>query len=368
MPSSPSDVRDGIVKPLPPEWFTKRDTSAEMRWEAMQGQGELVPTERFFVRNHTSTPLVDPLTYRLELFGRGLRGGPVRFTYDELTALPSRERTVAIECAGNGRSLFASQQGMACPARVGARGDRRHALARRAARRGARARRDPRRGGRPDAGRARRALRRRRHRPRARAAAAAGRQGARRRPARLRDERRDAAARPRLPDAARRAGLDRDRERQVGGRIEVSTTRLWSPWNTKWYPRSFSEQVVKSAFELPWDAALPPAAAACCRGARGRRAAPSGGSSHHRRRRELAARAPGRAEPLLRWVRFSLPWTPRRRGRTELLSRATAPTACASPTAAVQLRGLHVLGGRPAPGDGQRVSRPASITSVVPVT
>ena len=44
------------------------------------------------------------------------------------------------------------------------------------------------------------------------------------------------------------------------GRIEVSTTRLWSPWNTKWYPRSFSEQVVKSAFELPWDATLPPGA------------------------------------------------------------------------------------------------------------
>ena len=37
------------------------------------------------------------------------------------------------------------------------------------------------------------------------------------------------------------------------GSIEVSTSRMWSPWNTKWYPRSFSEQVVKSAFELPWD-------------------------------------------------------------------------------------------------------------------
>ena len=27
-----------------------------MRWEAMQGQGYFVPKERFFVRNHTSTP------------------------------------------------------------------------------------------------------------------------------------------------------------------------------------------------------------------------------------------------------------------------------------------------------------------------
>ncbi len=64
------------------------------------------------------------------------------------------------------------------------------------------------------------------------------------------------------------------------GRIEVSTARLWSPWNTKWYPRSFSEQVVKSAFELPWDgdaAARPQPRAR--RAARGRRRGPSSGST-----------------------------------------------------------------------------------------
>jgi DMSO/TMAO reductase YedYZ molybdopterin-dependent catalytic subunit len=109
---------DGIAKPLPPEWFIRRDTSAEMRWEAMQGQGYFVPTERCFVRNHTSTPLVDPLSYELEIHGRGLRGGvggSVFFSYDQLTSLPSVERTVAIECAGNGRSLSGSQQGMQVP-------------------------------------------------------------------------------------------------------------------------------------------------------------------------------------------------------------------------------------------------------------
>jgi len=73
-------TEDGIAKPLPPEWFIQKDTSAEMRWEAMQGQGYFVPTERFFVRNHTSTPRVDPLAYELEIHGRGLRGGPVRFS------------------------------------------------------------------------------------------------------------------------------------------------------------------------------------------------------------------------------------------------------------------------------------------------
>src|SRR3954465_11980807 len=164
---------EGIAKPLPPEWFIQKDTSAEMRWEAMQGQGYFVPTERFFVRNHTSTPRVDPLAYELEIHGRGLSGGPVCFTYDQLTSLPSVERTVAIECAGNGRSLFGSQQGMQVPGTAwglgaigvtrwrggppseGPRRDRRPALARRAALRGARARRAPRRRRRRDAGRAR---------------------------------------------------------------------------------------------------------------------------------------------------------------------------------------------------------------------
>src|ERR1700750_627503 len=62
-----------IVKPLPPEWFTILGTNAEMRWEAMQGQGYLTPWERFFVRNHTSTPRIDQRTWQLQVFGSGLR-------------------------------------------------------------------------------------------------------------------------------------------------------------------------------------------------------------------------------------------------------------------------------------------------------
>src|SRR5262245_23464027 len=48
-----------IVKPLPPELFTVFGTNAEMRWPAMRGQGHLVPVDRFFVRDHTSTPIID---------------------------------------------------------------------------------------------------------------------------------------------------------------------------------------------------------------------------------------------------------------------------------------------------------------------
>ncbi|KQX91603.1 sulfite oxidase [Streptomyces clavifer] len=101
----------GVVKPLPPELFTVRGTNAETRFEALRGTGLLTPADRFFVRNHTATPRIDAADWTLTVWGSGLAGGPVDFTYDALRALPSVTRTAFVECAGNGRSYFASQQG-----------------------------------------------------------------------------------------------------------------------------------------------------------------------------------------------------------------------------------------------------------------
>ncbi|MFB9237202.1 sulfite oxidase [Plantactinospora siamensis] len=105
-----------IVKPLPPELFEVYGSNAEMRWSAMAGQGYLVPTDRFFVRNHTSTPLLDADSWRLRLFGTGLRGSPtaddpIELSHRDLRRMPAETRTAAVECAGNGRSFFTSQQG-----------------------------------------------------------------------------------------------------------------------------------------------------------------------------------------------------------------------------------------------------------------
>ena len=97
-------------------------------------------------------------------------------------------------------------------------------------------------------------------------------------------------------------GLDRDRERQVGRAASRSPTdaAVVAVEHDQWYPRSFSEQVVKSAFELPWEATLPAGRA----GAAGPRVvgdrARQAGRREHRRRRDLAAGAPARAEPPLR--------------------------------------------------------------------
>ena len=106
-------VADGpIVKPLPPEWFIDHGTNAEMRWESLRDVGHRVPNARFFVRNHTATPAIDAATWRLRVSGTGLRGArAVEFSLRDLLRMPARHTTAAIECAGNGRSFFGSQQG-----------------------------------------------------------------------------------------------------------------------------------------------------------------------------------------------------------------------------------------------------------------
>lgn len=116
----------GIVKPLPAEWFVPRGTNAETRWDAFRdadGRAVVhrhVPVERFFVRNHTSTPLIDPGTWRLRLFGSGLRGAPtagrpVEFGLDDLRELPATRISALIECAGNARSYYPGQQNQPVP-------------------------------------------------------------------------------------------------------------------------------------------------------------------------------------------------------------------------------------------------------------
>ncbi|WP_106403632.1 sulfite oxidase [Actinocorallia populi] len=127
---SPARAAGPIVKPLPPEWFVSHGTNAELRWESVRTREFLTPAERFFVRNHTATPEIDPDAYRLRLWGDGLRGAPgpgqaVEFGYGDLRSLPAETVTAAIECTGNARGFFTTQQGQAVsgtPWRLGAIG------------------------------------------------------------------------------------------------------------------------------------------------------------------------------------------------------------------------------------------------------
>ncbi|MFC8226231.1 sulfite oxidase [Streptomyces sp. NPDC057287] len=109
-PARAAEGLPGVVKPLPAELFTLRGTNAETNFAALRGTGLLTPADRFFVRNHTATPLLDAAGWKLTVWGSGLTGEPVDFSYAALRALPSVTRTAFVECAGNGRSFFGSQQ------------------------------------------------------------------------------------------------------------------------------------------------------------------------------------------------------------------------------------------------------------------
>ncbi|MGW6932061.1 molybdopterin-dependent oxidoreductase [Lentzea sp. NPDC054927] len=116
-----------IVKPLPASDFIVHGTNAETRWEALRGTGSLTPVSKFFVRNHTSTPLLDASTWRLRIHGSGV-ARPLSLSLDVLKSLPSCTVEAVIECAGNGRSFFASQQGQSVsgtPWQLGAVGNAR---------------------------------------------------------------------------------------------------------------------------------------------------------------------------------------------------------------------------------------------------
>jgi DMSO/TMAO reductase YedYZ molybdopterin-dependent catalytic subunit len=303
-----------------------------MRWEAMRDQGYKVANERFFVRNHTATPRIDPATWSLRVFGSGVRRERA-FSYDELEHLDSRDITCAIECAGNGRRFFDVQQGTPAPGSqwgLGAIGVARwrgiplaELLDRAGIRRDAI---DAMPAGLDQT-----------------VVADGADQGHVRRPLPIAKALGDALVALEMngerlpPDHGFPARLVVPGWIGVAsikwlGSIEVADRPLASPWNTRWY-RGLGEQPVKSAFELPWDAEL-----------RGRRltlqgrswsghapigrvdVSTDGGASWRRAR----LHGPNRPQA---WVRWELPWHDPPRGRHELLARATDRAGTTQPDA-----------------------------------
>jgi DMSO/TMAO reductase YedYZ molybdopterin-dependent catalytic subunit len=334
-----------IVKPLPPELFEVYGANAETRWEALSGQGYLTPVDRFFVRNHTSTPDIDVNTWRLRLLGTGLRR-PAEFGYRELRALPSESVTAFIECAGNGRSLYTSQQGQqvsGTPWKLGAigvarwRGVRLSTLLARA-------------------GLTRRAVDVLPSGLDADYVTGGVNLGKVRRPLPVDKALDDVLVayemngQPLPPDHGFPARLVVPSWIGIAsikwlGSIEVSETPLVSPWNTQLYrlvgPAYPTEgtvvtrQVVKSAFELPRDAVL----------AAGRRHVLRGRSwSGNGRIRKVDVSVDGGntwhpAKPTsqaseLGWLQWEFPWRPKAPGAYTLRARATDVTGAQQPVVA----------------------------------
>lgn len=341
-----------IVKPLPPELFIVYGSNAEMRWEAMRGQGYHTPTDRFFVRDHTSTPLIDVRTWRLRLFGAGLHGAPtldraVEFSYEDLLALPSRSISAFIECTGNGRSFYTTQQGQTVtgsPWKLGAVGVarwrgvplstvlERAGLTRHAV--------DvmPR-GLDPDFVDAGQNL------------------GKVRRPLPVAKALDDVLlayemnGRPLPPDHGFPVRLVVPSWVGISsikwvGDIEVSDAPLFSPWNTQYYrlfgpgyppegSAPLTRQVIKSAFELPWDATLNAGRTTVLsgrswsgNGAVRRVEVSTDGGAHWRR---ALPHGPANASG---WLRWEFPWRPETTGSRTLLARATDRTGASQPDVA----------------------------------
>ena len=102
-PEPPAFVKD-------PSNFIVHGSNLEARLEDMDGL--LTPVDRFFVRNHSSTPLIDADAYRLSVGGPGAER-EVELTLADLRALPSHTVVAYLECAGNWRRFFESVLGRA---------------------------------------------------------------------------------------------------------------------------------------------------------------------------------------------------------------------------------------------------------------
>ena len=106
-------LRDRIGRPTgDPGWFDHHGTDVETVWD--DDVPSLTPTERFYVRNHTTAPEIDGDSWRLLISGDGVVTEQVH-SLAGLRAFTSHTYERAVECTGNGRSLFGDQQGTPRP-------------------------------------------------------------------------------------------------------------------------------------------------------------------------------------------------------------------------------------------------------------
>jgi DMSO/TMAO reductase YedYZ molybdopterin-dependent catalytic subunit len=321
-----------IVKPLPPELFYDYGSNAEMRWDAARDQGDVIDRARFFVRDHVSTPAIDPHTWRLRVFGTAVRR-ELELSYRDLERLPCTSRTAFIECAGNGRAFFGTQQGTPAAGtqwRLGGIGvahwrgvPLREVLERAGLKRGAvdvlPAGLDP------------------------TYVANGVDHGHVRRPLLIVTALEDALTalemngRPLPPDHGFPARLVVPGWVGIAnikwlGSIEVADTALTTPFNSTFYA-GLTTQPVKSAFELAWDAKLRANRKTVLHGRSWSGHAPirhvdvstDGGATWRRAR----LRGPNERHA---WARWELPWTPRA-GAHELRARATDWSGLTQPDA-----------------------------------
>jgi len=103
--------RDAIVKATPVELMEDTGSGLDFGTRPDRMPGFLTATDRFFIRSHAPTPRIDAAKWRLRIDGTAV-SRPVEIGYDQLChgfELVSVQRT--LECAGNRRVLFGEELG-----------------------------------------------------------------------------------------------------------------------------------------------------------------------------------------------------------------------------------------------------------------
>jgi DMSO/TMAO reductase YedYZ molybdopterin-dependent catalytic subunit len=80
-----------------------RPLNGEIPVSALTGS-MIVPNAHFYIRCHFDVPKLEAESYRLTV--SGLVERPLSLGLDAISNIPSETRTVTLECAGNGRTLF----------------------------------------------------------------------------------------------------------------------------------------------------------------------------------------------------------------------------------------------------------------------
>jgi DMSO/TMAO reductase YedYZ molybdopterin-dependent catalytic subunit len=105
-------LRDRFGRVVAGDHFVHHGTDLETIWDGEVPH--LTPNERFFVRNHTGPAQVDGKAWRLLVTGDGV-SRETTYSLADLQSFSSHTRELALECTGNGRRLFADQQGQPRP-------------------------------------------------------------------------------------------------------------------------------------------------------------------------------------------------------------------------------------------------------------
>jgi DMSO/TMAO reductase YedYZ molybdopterin-dependent catalytic subunit len=81
---------------------SRRPLNGEIPIAALVDGDVVTANTNFYVRNHFSTPVLDPAIWRLHV--DGLASRPQALTLRDLHDMTSQSRVVTLECAGNGRA------------------------------------------------------------------------------------------------------------------------------------------------------------------------------------------------------------------------------------------------------------------------